>query len=233
MSVFSSKNGPTGWCHALCWILLAVVPPVLQGQAPGAILHTEGGVWVNGYEAHDSTAIFSGDLIESKPGFAANLALDGSEVQIQAETVAKFQGDLLVLDHGSVAVSTSRSFRVRVNCITVTPVQNEWTQYEVTDVNGSVRVAARKLDVNVSRESKDKKPSPENAATNSGTVHESEEKTFDESAVCGAAAAPAHPLSSLNPKWIAAAAGGGGGILICVLLCSGGGGKHNLSQSTP
>jgi len=45
--------------------------------------------------------------------FSANLALDGSTVLIQAESVAKFQGDLLVLDHGSVSVGTSKTFKVR------------------------------------------------------------------------------------------------------------------------
>ena len=40
---------------------------------------------------------------------------------------------------------------MHVNCVTTVPVLKEWTQYEVTDVNGSVQVAARKDDVNVER----------------------------------------------------------------------------------
>ena len=64
---------------------------------------------------------------------SATLSLDGSTVLIQPESVAKLQDDLLVLDHGSVSVGTSKSFKVRVNCLTVVPVLNEWTQYEVTD----------------------------------------------------------------------------------------------------
>lgn len=89
---------------ALCWAMIVVVPVTLLGQTPSAIVHTQGGVWVNGYEARDSSAIFAGDLIETKAGFSANLTLDGSTVLIQPETVGKFQGDLLVLDHGGVSV---------------------------------------------------------------------------------------------------------------------------------
>ena len=139
----------------LCWAMVVVMPLSLLGQspsaapqsaqAPSAILHTQGGVWVNGQEAQDATAIFPGDLLETKTGFSATLNLDGSEVLLQPEAVAKFDGDLLELDHGSVAVGTSKGFKVRVNCITVVPVLNEWTQYEVSDMNGTVQVAARKL----------------------------------------------------------------------------------------
>jgi len=52
----------------LCWVMLVIVPVSLLGQsAPNqtgaAILHTQGGVWVNGYEAKDSSAVFPGDLL--------------------------------------------------------------------------------------------------------------------------------------------------------------------------
>jgi hypothetical protein len=54
-----------------------------SSQAPSAILHTQGGVWVNGQEAHDATAILPGDLLETKTEFSATLNLDGSEVLLQ------------------------------------------------------------------------------------------------------------------------------------------------------
>jgi len=88
----------------------------------------------------------------TKPGFSATLNLEGTTIQLQEETVAKLQDDVLLLDHGGVSVGTSKSFKVKVNCITVIPVLNEWTQYDVTDVNGTVQVAARKNDVNIERE---------------------------------------------------------------------------------
>lgn len=217
------------------WVLIMVVPVTLLGQAPAAILHTQGGVWVNGYEARDSSAIFKGDSLETKQAFSGTLTLDGTSVLMQPETVGKFDGDLFVLDHGSVAVETSRSFKVQANCIMVTPVQNEFTQYEVTDVNGNVRVAARKLDVNVTREMKGKPSAQSDAASQGGTVHEGEEKSYGETAVCGAPPEPVGPGSGLNPKWIAAGAAGGGGLLLCLLLCTshGGGKQPPVSSAKP
>jgi len=218
----------------ICWVMVVILPATLLGQESAAILHTQGGVWVNGYEARDSSAIFKGDSLETKQGFSGTLTLDGTSVLMQPETVGKFDGDLFVLDHGSVAVETSRSFKVRVNCITVTPVQNDFTQYEVTDVNGNMRVAARKLDVNVTRELKEKPTLQSETASQGGTVHEGEEKSFIVTALCGAPPAPVGPGSSVNPKWIAAGAGGGG-LLLCLLLCigHGGGSSPPVSSSKP
>lgn len=218
--------------------MLVIVPVSLlgqtgQGQTGAAILHTQGGVWINGYEARDSSAVFPGDLLETKPGSSANLSLDGSTVLIQPESVAKLQTDLLELDHGSVLVGTSKSFKVRVNCLTVVPVLNEWTQYEVNNLNGNVQVVARKDDVKVEREMDRRKPSPETEASHGSTVHETEQKSFDLSEICGAPARPAGAGKIVDPKWIVAGAAGAG-LLLCVLLCGGGssGGKP-LSSSAP
>ena len=219
----------------VCWAMILVVPLTSLGQTPAAILHSQGGVWVNGYEARDSSAIFSGDAIETKPGFSATLTLEGSSVLLAPETVGKFEGDLFVLDHGSVAVETSTEFRVRVNCITVTPVVKEFTKYEVSDVNRQVQVAARKLDVNVEGANKQKQVAqqPETETSRGGVVHESEQKNYDENSVCGAPPEAPQPGSRLNPKWIGVGAGGAG-LLICLIVCiSHGGGKQNVSPSSP
>lgn len=222
--------------YLLSWTLLTIVPSSLLGQnipdqQAAAILHSQGGVWVNGYEARDSSAIFPGDTIETKSGVTGNLVLDGSTVLLAPETVGKFQADVFELDHGTVSVGTTKGYKVRVNCLKVVPVANEWTQYVVTDVNRTLQVAAHKLDVNVAHEGSTGKPTPENDTSQKASVHEGEEKSFDESQVCGPAAKPASPLSGVNPKWIAAGAGGTG-ILIWILVHGGGSGKP-LSASQP
>jgi hypothetical protein len=218
----------------VCLVLAVAVPMSLMGQTtmdqtPSAILHAQGGVWVNGYEARDSTAVFTGDLLETKPGFSGTLTLEGSTVLIQPQSVAKLEANLVALDHGGVSVTTSTSFKVRVNCLSVIPVSNEWNQYDVADLNGTIQVAARKSDVNVEHEMSHNKPTPENAASQEGSVHEGEQHSYDESTLCGA---PARRTGgyALNPKWIAAGAAGTG-ILIWVLLH--GSGNNPLSASQP
>jgi hypothetical protein len=212
--------------------MIVLVPVSLMAQTPSAIVHTQGGVWVNGYEAKDASAVFSGDVIETRPNFSATLNLEGSSVLVQPESVVKFQGDSVELDHGSVSVETSTSFKVLVHCITVIPVANEWTQYDVVDLNGSVQVSARTKDVNVKWEHAGSKASVANAVgqQEQGSVHQGEQKKYDESELCGAPPRP-NAGSLPNPKWIAAGAAGAG-VLIWVIV-HGGGGKTPLSNSQP
>lgn len=212
------------------WVMVVMVPVSLLGQTPSAILHAQGGVWVNGYEAKDSSAVFAGDLLETRPGFSANLTLEGSAVLIQPESVTKFQGDWLELDHGRVSVETSRAFKVRVNCIKVVPVSNQWTQYDVTDVNGMVQVAARKSDVNVEIEGAHRKSPADAAGSQGGSVHEGEQHNYDESQLCGAPVRPTGAGSALNPKWVALGAGGIG-VLIWIVVH--GAGSSPVSPSQP
>lgn len=222
--------------YLLSWTLLTIVPSSVLGQnipdqQAAAILHSQGGVWVNGYEARDSSAIFPGDTIETKSGATGNLVLDGSTVLLAPETVGKFQADVFELDHGTVSVGTTKGYKVRVNCLKVVPVANEWTQYVATDVNRTLQVAAHKLDVNVEHEGgASAKPAPENESQKA-SVREGEEKSFDETQICGPAAVPASALSGVSPKWIAAGAAGTG-ILIWILVHGGGGGKP-VSASQP
>src|ERR1700739_3318166 len=103
--------------------------PLLAADTGSAVLRSEGGVWVNGSEVAGSTVVFPGDLLETKPGFVANLDAEGSSVLIQPESIVKFQGTFLSLEHGSVSVGTSTSMSVQVNCIKVEPRSNERTQY--------------------------------------------------------------------------------------------------------
>jgi hypothetical protein len=214
---------------SVCWLMVGLTPISLLAQAPSAIVHTQGGVWVNGYEAKDASAVFSGDVIETKPDFSATLNLEGTSVLVQPESVVKFQGDAVELDHGAVSVESSRSFKVLVHCITVIPVANEWTQYDVVDLNGSVQVTARTKDVNVKWAHGDAKKSVENATEQQGSVHQGEQKKYSESELCGVPLRP-NALALPNPKWIAAGAVAAGIGIWCALNC---GGKPPVSNSKP
>lgn len=189
---------------------------------------------MNGYEAHDSTAIFPGDVIETKSGATGSLNIEGSTVLLAPESLGKFQADVFELDHGGVSVGTSKSYKVRVNCVVVVPVLNEWTQYSVTDVNRTIQVAAQKLDVNVAHERESGKTTPEReATTQKASVHEGEQKSFDESEVCGPAARPTPASHGINPKWIALGGAGAALLIWPIIHRGGGGGNPPISPSTP
>jgi hypothetical protein len=216
----------------LCWMMVVLCPLSLAAADTGsAIVHSKGGVWVNGTEVADSTAVFPGDLLETKPGFVASLDAEGSSVLIQPESVVKFQGTFLSLEHGSVSVGTSTSMSVRVNCIKVEPVSSERTQYDVTDVSGTVQVAAHKSDVNITQGGALRKASPQSSPSQSATVHEGQQSTRDESTACGAALRPGGAGNGLNTKWLEIGGGAGGGVLVlCLLLCKG---SNPISPSQP
>jgi hypothetical protein len=218
----------------LSWIMVALFPlSVLAADAGSAIVHGKGGVWVNGSEVADSTAIFSGDTLETKPGSVADLDVEGSSVLIQPESVVKFQGTFLTLEHGSVSVGTSTSLNVQVNCIKVEPISRDRTQYDVTDVNGTVKVSAIKNDVNITQGGALRKTSSKGSAAQSATVHEGQQATRDESTACGAAPRPEAASRGLNAKGLEiGGAVGVGGLVLCLLLCRGTD-HSNVSPSQP
>ncbi len=130
----------------------------------------------------------------------------------------QFQSDLFELDHGVVSVVTSKNFKVQVNCLRVIPVVNEWTQYVVTDLTGSVQVNAQKKDVNVEHEQSRAKTAVPKENSEHASVHEGEQKNFSESEICGVPEKPGNATGGISPKWIAAGAGGAGGLLLCLVL---------------
>jgi hypothetical protein len=216
------------------WMMVILCPISLAAADTGsAVLHSEGGVWVNGFEIAGSTVVFPGDLLETRPGFVANIDAEGSSVLIQPESVVKFQGSFLSLEHGSVSVGTSASMSVHVSCLKVEPVSSERTQYDVADVSGTVQVAARKNDVNITLGGILQKTHPQGGSSLSAVVHEGQQTTRDESTACGAAPRPGGAGNGLNTKWIEIGGAVGGGVLVlCLLLCKGSG-PSNVSPSEP
>jgi len=207
----------------LCWLMVALCPLSLTAADTGsAVLHSTGGVWVNGSEVVDSSTIFPGDLLQTKPGFVANLDSEGSSVLIQPESVVEFHGNFLTLVHGTVSVGTSTSMGVHVNCLKIEPVTSARTQYDVTDTNGAVLVAARKNDVDIKQGNLLQKASKKGEPSQSATVKEGQEAKRNESQDC--VGGPRTPTAghALNPKLLEIGGGTAAGVLIlCLLLCRG------------
>lgn len=173
------------WRNFVCLSLIVLVPVSLWADDTGAaMLRSNGGVLVNKNVAPASVALFPDDLIETQKNIAARIEATGSTADISPETVIQFEGDELVLEHGVVSVNTSRVLRVRVGCITVTPVNVDWTHYEVTDMDGRVTVSALKNDVYLEAHSANPQQAKQPAHSNRMIVRESETKSREEK--CGA-----------------------------------------------
>jgi hypothetical protein len=179
------------------------------------MLHSDGSVWLNGTAITNlSAALFSHDVVETLKGIDAKIDAEGSTVTILPETMLQFEGDEIVLDHGSLQLNTARQLKVRVNCLTVIPVSPEWTQFNVTDVNSIVTVAANQKDVRIHAQPNAFKQAMESALSDV-IVHQSEKVTRDER--CGEAENHSDTKGPLMNSIWAKAVWVGGVVAACVL----------------
>lgn len=134
--------------------VMAVIFPAAMFAAdqPAAMLYSHGTALLNGDSVARSSALFSGDLVQTSTDSVANINAAGSSVLILNESLVQYDGSTLKLEHGGVAVSTSKLLATRAGGVMVSPVATAWTEFEVRDVDGKVRIVARQGDLTISDE---------------------------------------------------------------------------------
>ncbi len=205
------------WRKLFCGMMIVILPTSMMAQESArAVLHDDGGVWLNGNPAPTSSAIFLHDLVQTQKGNPAKIDADGSTVMVQPDTIVQFEGNELVLDHGGLQLNTSRGMRVRVNCMTVIPLTQEWTRYDVIDVDGRMMVEAHQNDVKIHYQDAGARLSK----TPDVTVHQGEQVTREEHR-CGEPAKPTQgPI--LDSPWAIGVGTAVIGLITCWALCRGG-----------
>lgn len=124
---------------------------LFAADSNAAMLYTSGAAWINGaHVPRSSSAIFSGDLLQTRSDSVANINQPGSTITILSDSLVEFGGTSLRIDHGGVTVATSTGVSTTAGDVKVAPASNSWTEFNVTDVDGTVRVAARKGDLTIS-----------------------------------------------------------------------------------
>jgi len=197
--------------------MLIVFPSALFAGdfSPTAMLYAHGNAILNGKSVPRSSALFSGDLVETGADSVANINSTGSTVLILNESLVEYNGNALKLEHGGITVSTSKSMAVRAGAVHVSPQGSALTEFEVRDVDGTVRIAARKGDLTIIDD--------KGAST---TLAEGQETTQDESGTHkdskqkrAAAGAPPAAGAILDSPWaIGIGAGAITGLTIWVLI---------------
>src|ERR1039457_545763 len=132
-----------------CWLVFLFPAHMLGGESASAMLYTTGSAWLNGSEVPKAAAVFSGDLLQTRSDSTASIQANGSSVMVMADSLVKFEGPAVEIEHGAVRVTTSRGLAARAGDVTVKPAANTWTEFQVTDVDGRVQIAANKGDVTV------------------------------------------------------------------------------------
>jgi hypothetical protein len=68
---------------------------------------------------------------------------------VLADSLVKFQGAAVEIEHGAVRISTAHGLATQAGEVTVKPAGNSWTEFQVTDVDGQVQIMATKGDLTV------------------------------------------------------------------------------------
>ncbi|MHB8218120.1 MAG: FecR family protein [Candidatus Sulfotelmatobacter sp.] len=135
-----------------CMMVLIFQAALFAADQPAAMLYTHGTALLNGNSIARSSAIFSGDLVQTNASSAANINAPGSIVLVLNDSLVQYEDHALKLEHGGVTISTSKSLGTRAGDVTVSPASTSWTEFEVRDVDGQVQIAARKGDLTISDE---------------------------------------------------------------------------------
>jgi hypothetical protein len=123
---------------------------MFAADSGSAMLYARGTAWLNGGSVPKTSAVFPGDLVQTKPDSVANINAAGSNVIILSDSLVKFEGTAVSIEHGSVTVATSKGMTTRAGDVTVSPTSNALTEFDVSDLNGTVQIVARKGDLSVS-----------------------------------------------------------------------------------
>jgi hypothetical protein len=124
---------------------------LFAADSDAAMLYTSGHAWVNGsHVPRSSSVIFCGDLLQTHSDSVANINQAGSTVQVLSDSLVQFEGSSVKIDHGAVRVSTSKLMATIAGDVKVVPASSVWTEFNVTDVDGTVRISARKGDLTIS-----------------------------------------------------------------------------------
>jgi hypothetical protein len=132
-----------------CVLLLVFPASLFAADSGAAMLYATGAAWVNGSHVPNASAIFAGDLVQTRSDAAANINAPGSSITVLGDSLVQFEGASLKVEHGGVAISTSKGVAASAGDVKVSPASNGWTEFNMTDVDGTVKIAARKGDLNI------------------------------------------------------------------------------------
>jgi hypothetical protein len=131
--------------------MVIVVPAALFAADSGlAMVYSNGTALLNGSSLPKSSALFPGDIVQTTTDSVAKINSVGSSLMVLSDSLVQFEGGAVKLEHGGVAVSTSKAMATRTGQVTVTPSASVWTQFDVKNVDGQIQVTAEKGDLTVS-----------------------------------------------------------------------------------
>lgn len=120
---------------------------LFAADSNAAMLYTNGTTWVNGsHEPRSSSAIFSWEPPANHIDAVANINEPGSTITVLSHSLVQFEGSSGTrwcngFDFQGVATTAGN--------VKVAPAAFSWTEFNVSDVDARVRIAARKGDLTI------------------------------------------------------------------------------------
>jgi hypothetical protein len=133
-----------------CVLMIMFPGSLFAADSNAAMLYTNGAAWINGtHVPRSSSAIFSGDLLQTRSDSVANINESGSSITVQSDSLVKFEGTSLEIEHGGVTVATSKQVATVAGDVKIAPASNSLTEFNVVDTDGTVHIMARKGDLTI------------------------------------------------------------------------------------
>lgn len=135
--------------------LLAVVlaltfsTSALFADSAAGMLYARGSVMLNGSKVDSSTAVFSGDKVQTGDDSAFAFTSAGATILVPANSSVVLQNNSVELVCGTALVATSSSMGAKISNLTITPAEKE-AKFELTQSVSELRVTAREGDLKIS-----------------------------------------------------------------------------------
>ena len=130
------------------WLVLLVMASMAASATDSnvAVVQTSSSAWLNGALIPRVSAIFPGDIVQTKTD-PADIDAFGSKILVLQDSVLTYQSNGVELDRGTVSVGTSKAFATQIANLTVRPAAASWSEFQVSDHDNAVHIVALKGDL--------------------------------------------------------------------------------------
>ena len=123
-----------------------IIPLVAHAENEVAVVQASRTAWLNGTVIPQLSAIFPGDIVQTKADLA-DIDAFGSKVRIWKDSLLTYRSNAVELERGGVSVITSKALGTQIEGLTVRPAALAWTEFQVTNSDGAVHILATKGDL--------------------------------------------------------------------------------------
>lgn len=129
-------------------MMLVFPATMVLAESQAAMAVVSGVAALNGMAIHNTTTVFSGDLLETSANSALTINTNGSSILIGANSRVHYFGNSIDLHLGSTQVNTTKSLEVETESIKISPNSTS-AKFRVDRAPHTVVIAALEKEVRV------------------------------------------------------------------------------------